>query len=146
MLPPFGFSVSDFIAGINLVRELIKALEDTAGSSSDYRELIKELYSLERALIEVKHLDLDESQFNQEIALRQAAAQCQETIDSFLKTIRKYQPTLSNPSNSSSKLGLRGGLRKIQWALCKKDDVEKFRAKISGHTAAISILLMTIQL
>ncbi len=59
MLPTFGFSVGDFVAGINLVRELIKALEDSAGSSAEYLALIKELYSLERALLEVKHLNLD---------------------------------------------------------------------------------------
>lgn len=143
MVPPFGVSVSDFIAGINLIRELIKALEDSAGSSSEYRELVKELYRLERALIEVKQLNLDGSRSNQEIALRQAAAQCQETIDGFLQTIRKYEPALSNNGMKSS---LQSGLRKIQWALCKKDDVDRFRAKVSGHTAAISILLMTVQL
>ena len=143
MLPPFGFSVGDFIAGINLIRQLINALEDSAGSTSEYRELIKELYSLERALIEVKHLELSKSQCNQQIALRQAASQCQETIDGFLQTIRKYQPALSNGTSKSS---FQDGLRKIQWALCKKDDVQKFRAKVSGHTAAINIILMTIQL
>lgn len=143
MLPPFGFSVGDFIAGINLVRDVIKALEDSAGSSLEYRELIRELYGLERALIEVKHLDLSDSQCSQQIALQHAATQCQETTDIFLQTIRKYQPALSN---AISKLSLQGNLRKIQWALCKRDDIERFRAKVSGHAAAINILLMTIQL
>ena len=62
MVTPFGFSVGDFVAGIELIRQLINALEDSAGSSSEYRDLIKELYSLERALLEVKHLDLNASQ------------------------------------------------------------------------------------
>ena len=143
MLPPFGFSTGDFVSGINLVREILKALEDSAGSSSEYRGLIKELYALERVLLEVKHLDLEQSQCTQQIALRQAATQCQETIDLFLQTIRKFQPTLSNDVSSSR---LRGSLRKIQWALCKRDDVDKFRAQISGHAASINILLMTTQL
>jgi len=66
MLPPFGFSVGDFVSGISLIGELIKVLEDSAGSSAQYRELIKELYSLERALLEVKALDLDEMQHSQQ--------------------------------------------------------------------------------
>lgn len=140
---PFGVSVGDFISGINLIRELIKALEDSAGSSVEYRDLIRELYSLERALLEVKHLNLDESQHTQSVALRQAAVQCQQTIDEFLQKIRKFQPS---SSTGGSKSPWRDGLRKIEWALYKKDDVQKFRAQLNGHTASINILLMTLQL
>ena len=143
MVPPFGFSTGDFFSGISLVHEIIKALEDSAGSSSQYRGLIKELYALERALLEVKNLDLDQSEWAQQLALQQAATQCQETIDTFLRTVHKFQPALSNGASSSR---LRDGLRKIQWALCKRDDVDKFRAQISGHIASINILLVTIQL
>jgi len=58
MATGFGFSTGDFIAGINLVQELIKALNDSRGSSKEYLELIAELRSLETALLEVKTLDL----------------------------------------------------------------------------------------
>ena len=143
MLPPFGFSVGDFVAGIQLIRQLISALEDSAGSSAEYRGLIKELYSLERALLEVKHLDLDDSQHAQLVALRQAATQCQQTIDEFLLRIQKFQPSLRNGGSKSS---WRDGLRKVEWALYKKDDVERFRAQLNGHTASINILLMTVHL
>lgn len=143
MLPPFGFSVSDFVSGVNLVRDLIKALEDSAGSSAEYRDLIKELYSLERALLEVKHLDLDESQHSQGIALQQAAIQCQQAIDVFLQKIRKFQPALRT---GGSKSWCRDGFRKVEWALYKKEDVQQFRAQLHGHTASINILLITLQL
>ena len=143
MLPPFGFSVGDFVSGINLVRELIKALEDSAGSSAEYRDLIKELYSLERALIEVKHLDLDDTQHSQGIALQQAATQCQQTIDEFLQKIQKFRPAFRVGGSKSS---WRDSLRKIEWALYKKEDVQRFRAQLNGHTASIKILLMTLQL
>lgn len=143
MLPPFGFPIGDFVSGINLIRELIKALEDSAGSSAEYRELIKELYSLERALIEVKHLDFDESQHSQGVALKQAATQCQQTIDEFLQKIRKFQPALRTGGSKSS---WRDGLRKVEWALYKKEDVERFRAQLNGHTASINLLMMTLQL
>ena len=143
MLPPFGFSVGDFVSGINLIRELIKALEDSAGSSADYVDLIRELYSLERALLEVKHLDLDESQEPQNLALRQAATQCQQTIDEFLQRTHKFQPALRAFGSKSS---WRDGLRKVEWALCKKDDVQKFGAQLLGHTTSINLMMMTIQL
>ncbi len=117
MLPTFGFSVGDFVAGINLGRELIKALGDSAGSSAEYLALIKELYSLERALLEVKHLNLDESQHSQGIALKQAAAQCQQTIDGFLQKIQKFIPAFRVGGPKSS---WRDGLRKVEWALYRK--------------------------
>ena len=143
MLPTFGFSVGDFISGINIVRDLIKALEDSTGSSSEYRNLITELYSLERALIEVRHLTLDESQHAQSVALKQAAAQCQDTIDAFLQKIQKFQPPLRTGGSGSK---WRDRLRKIEWVLYKKEDIQNFRAQVKGHTTSIDILLLTLQL
>ena len=143
MVTLFGFSVGDFVAGIELIRQLINALEDSAGSSSKYRELFKELYSLERALLEVKHLELDASQYAQLVALRQAATQCQQTIDEFLIRFRKFQPASRTGGAKSS---WRDSLRKMEWALYKKENLERFRAQLSGHTASINMLMMTVQL
>jgi hypothetical protein len=53
---PFGFSAGDFITGINLVRDIIKALRDSTGSQREYLELITELRGLELALIQIKAL------------------------------------------------------------------------------------------
>src|ERR1700761_7754139 len=72
----FGFSMGDFVAGIALIRDLIKALEDGAGSGVEYRELIRELFGLERALLEVKQLAVPEALIYQKNALNQAACQC----------------------------------------------------------------------
>jgi hypothetical protein len=77
----FGFSVGDFISACNLVTIIINALHESGDSSTEYRELIRQLYTLEAALLRVKRLDPDESQHGEVIALRQAASQCQRTID-----------------------------------------------------------------
>jgi hypothetical protein len=47
-------SAGDFISGIKLVKALIKALEESSGSSKEYLELIAELRTLEIALMNVK--------------------------------------------------------------------------------------------
>lgn len=142
-MPAFGFSVGDLVAGINLVKDLIKALEDGAGASAEYRELIAELYTLEVALQQVNHLKLEDSRRLQRIAVEHAAAQCQHTIDEFLKKISKFQPSLRAGGSSKP---WKDSLRKIQWALCKKEDVDRFRAEINGHASSINILLTTLQL
>jgi hypothetical protein len=55
---------------------LIKALEDGAGSGQEYRELIRELYALEMALLEVKQLSVDDSLRFHKTAAEQVCFRC----------------------------------------------------------------------
>lgn len=139
----FGFSAGDFIAGIQLVRQVTSSLQSSAGSALEYRTLVNELFSLERAMLEVKALRIEDYEAAKLDALKYAATQCQATVDLFLAKIRKYQPSL-NAQGSGSKV--RDSIRKIQWALCTKPDLDAFRAEVIGHTGSINILLATIQL
>jgi hypothetical protein len=143
MATGFGFSTGDFLAGINLVQELIKALNDSRGSSKEYLELIAELRTLETALLEVKTLDLAVEQQPQRAALRQAATQCQNSIDRFLKDLAKYHPYLRL---GGSVCAWKDTLRKIQWRFCKTEDLVRFRAEIGFHAQSIQILMLTIQM
>jgi hypothetical protein len=79
----FGFSAGDFIAALELVGTVIDALRDSGSASAEYRELLRVLYSLETVLIQVKRLEVHESQRAELVAPRKAAAQCQQTIDDF---------------------------------------------------------------
>jgi hypothetical protein len=140
----FGFSVGDFITALQLVGTVIDSLRESSHSSASFRSLINELYSLESALLRVKRLDLDRGGHKVHIhALRQAASQCQRTIDAFWNTTQKYQPHLQKGGTDSR---LRDGWAKIKWAVCKKDDLESFRAEIRGQTSSIEILLMTVHM
>jgi hypothetical protein len=143
MATGFGFSTGDFIAGISLVQEFIKALNDSRGSSQEYLELIAELRTLETALLEVKTLDLAVEQRPQRAALRQAVTQCQNSIDSFLRDLAKYHPYLRL---GGSVCAWKDTLRKIQWRFCKKKDLVQFRAEIGFHAQSIQMLMLTIQM
>lgn len=137
----FGFSAGDFIAAVNLVQTVIDALRDSGDSSCEYRSLISQLHTLETALLRVKRLDLDDHA--EVVALREAAAQCQNTIDGFWKKIEKYQPSLRSGGSGSR---FKDGWRKIKWAVLKKEDVVKFKADLMGHTESIEMLLTTVQM
>ncbi|CZR56326.1 uncharacterized protein PAC_06214 [Phialocephala subalpina] len=139
----FGFSVGDFIAAIELVGTVIDALRSSGQAGSDYRELVGQLLSLETALIHVKELEFEESQYAEVIALRQAAAQCRRTIDNFWEDAKRYQPALTGSSSGSK---VRDRWMKIKWAVCKKDDLAKFNADLVGHTESIQLLLTTVQM
>lgn len=140
----FGFSVGDLIAALELVGTVIDALRDSGSASAEYRELLRVLYSLETALIQVKRLEVHESQHAELIALRQAAAQCQQTISDFWGKIKKYQPPLGNTECSDFRI--RTAWTKIKWAVCRRDDLARFKADLIGHTESINILLTVIQM
>lgn len=81
--PAFGFSVGGFISAISLIQNVIKALNDSAGSKPQYQRLIESLLNLGRALTEIKNSRIKASQTSQKIALEQVASQCQQSIERF---------------------------------------------------------------
>lgn len=142
--PGFGFSVGDFIAGISLVKKLIRALNDAAGSRAAYRKLISELLSLEEALTDISKLRLGQAQESQKLALQRVATQCQTSIETFLHKNAKFNGSLGiQPSTTSPTW--RTNLHKMQWALYKDTAVYDLRAEIAAHTATLNVTLATIQ-
>lgn len=139
----FGFSVGDFLAALDLVRTVIDALHSSGQASSAYRELVRELYTLEHSLLRVKELKFQDAQSADRIALVQAASQCQLTIDDFWKGIQKYQPYLRTGGSGSR---IKDSWVKIKWAVCKVEDLAAFKAALQGHSGSIQMLLLTIQM
>lgn len=134
----FGFSVGDFIAALELIGTIIDALHAAGDSSRRYRGLIRELYSLETALREVKRIELHESQSAEKIALQFAASQCQLSIDEFWMRIVKYQPYLS-PNGRASRA--KEAWMKVRWAVFKQEEMDNFRTKLRSHTGSIQLLI-----
>lgn len=137
----FGFSSGDIVAGINLVREIIKALDKSKGASREYLQVIAELRGLETVLILVKHEDEKLTDINGRTALCRAVEDCRTCIDDFLKSIQKYHGYL-NRAGSDNKL--KDALRKVQWHLCKADELTAFRLRIASRVQNIEMLLATI--
>jgi len=67
----------------------------------------------------------------------------QRTIDDFWTKIRKYQPHLREGGTESC---IKDSWVKIKWAVCKKDDLERFKADLRGHRGAIAVLLLALQM
>ena len=151
----FGFSVGDFVAALNLTRDVIDALQASSTARTEYRELLRQLYSLETALQQVNRLECDDTEDggssldrgSEIIALRQTAAQCQRTIDDFFARIKSYQPHLTaDGSTQRASSRWKSRWKKVQWTLCCKDDVAKLQADLIGHTQSINLLLTLLQM
>ena len=92
---PFGFSVGDCISVCILIKDAIRALDSTRGSSAEYQQAIRELWALDRALLEVGSLA---QSFETTIELnalsqtaRRTAEQCKSCIEGFLESIKGYE-------------------------------------------------------
>lgn len=135
----FGFSFGDFVAGISLLKSLIDALDGTYGAKAEYRGLVAELYCLERALVAIKEIEVQEASSEYD-ATQQAVRGCRECIDRFIFKVASYQ------SLTAGKSSVRDQVRKIMWAQCRKEDLHKFKEDLSIYVSAINVLLSTLQL
>jgi hypothetical protein len=81
-----------------LIKDVFKALDDTSGSAAEYQELCRELWALDRALLEVELLsrNCDTSIVLNALThtVSRVADQCKECIEDFLKKIKGNERSL----------------------------------------------------
>lgn len=142
MASAFGFSIGDFVTTLYLVKDIVRALNNSKGSSKEYLQVISELRGLELALIQVKAQYDDISHQGQKDALRQAVAKCDGSIKDSLDGLSKYHGHLSVIGSGNR---WKDAVRKIQWRFCKAEELTNFRLRISLHVGEIEMLLATIQ-
>lgn len=141
----FGFSVGDFIAGVNLLIDAVHSLSDTYGARADYKELERELQSLNSGLDGIKALSLNPTQATEIFAVNAAVDKCFACVEAFVQRNSKFKSLETVPGKKWSPAMLRRCGRAVQWAITKKDDVAKFRDQVHYHSDAIGMLLATLQ-
>lgn len=139
----FGFSAGDFVAALKLVSTITSALRASSSSSAEFQSLISQLETLRTILQRVQELEIDDEYHVEVVALRQAAAQCWRTIEGFWEKVKKYQPSLAHGGSGDM---MKDGWRKVKWAVCKKEDLVRFKADLMGHAESIELLLTIVQM
>ena len=143
---PFGFSIGDFINGIELLLDAVKSLHDTNGAQDDYKELGRELKHLRNGFEGIKALSLDPAQPVQSSAANAAVHDCLSCLDGFIPRNAKFSSLGSTPASQWTVAGLKNRWRMVQSALWKKADIARFRSQVQQHAEAIQMLLATIQM
>lgn len=142
----FG-SVGDILSVCIVIKDLVRALDESRGSSAEYQEVIRELWGLDRVLLEVELLWRTCESTAELNTLREAAHrmadQCRRSIEAFLKKVKKYGPSLRDGGSGSV---VRDATMKIRWQVAHADELTKFRAEINAHCSAINMLLLTASL
>jgi len=139
----FGFSIGDFLAGANLIKEIISALRGTA--KLEYRELELELHGLQRALDELEHLQPGPGQEVAVNSVKAAALMCRYPLEEFQANLKRYQ-LLSKHGNHRKLDVVEGWVRKVQWNIFMPDEVQKLRAYIAAHVGSLNMRLLTLGL
>ena len=128
----FGFSVGDFLAAIDLVKDLAQALSQTNGAKTKYQSLISQLYTLERALIAIKTLDPSQAEYD---ALQHAVGECQLCIAKFLKKVEKYQ------SLTAGTTSFKDQIRKVKWGMYHEKDIKDFKESLDMQIESLMLLI-----
>ncbi|KAF2827955.1 hypothetical protein CC86DRAFT_404988 [Ophiobolus disseminans] len=139
MAVPFGFSVGDFIAGIKLLKRGFHALSDARGAKADYLELRKTLDTLDEALDAATRLTTPENR----AAVEAEVVGCKRCIKTFLSDFSKFELLRSGPANANK---LTFALRKLQWSLCKNEDVQRFKEHLETHTTSLQLRFAVLNL
>ena len=139
----FG-SVGDIISLSLLIKDLVKCLDESRGAPAEYQAVVRELWSLDHALLEVELLlrsckplgDLNELWNTAD----RCAEQCRKCIVNFQSKIKKYQRALKGGGTGNL---IRDTTTKIRWHISEKDDLAKFRAEVTALSSSLNLLLTT---
>src|SRR5277367_2061330 len=143
MAAPFGFSVGDCIAGIKLLKDVVGAFNETRGAQASYQELSQELASLQSALEGIRDMKYGPEQEKQYETIVDAAKGCQQCLDRFVTRVSKFKDLLTVPEASRWSSALKRNIQNIEWALCRKSDVDQFRKEVQTYKATILSLQAT---
>lgn len=140
---PFGISVGDFVAGLSLITNALKKIQDEHGAKANYQSLIREVANLQAGFIAIEDFVIGTTNSKRHAAIQQAVAEGRDCIEDFLLCISKYQPSLDVEGTTS---GWKAKLCQIRWGICKKEGVAKFRTDLQQRSWAVNMLLVTLQL
>ena len=102
-----------------LIKNLCKALDQSRGSSAEYRNIIAQLWALDDVLVQAEsladgHGDSDELQA-QYVAICRSVDLCRQGIDDFYEKVKKF------------KLGLRrNGSKNAAWVTLRENSMALF--------------------
>lgn len=133
-----GVSGGDIILGINLLRDSLQALSNTAGSQQQYLDAVHQLESLELCLkvAQCKLSDLESTDSHSILA--RAIFDCARCIDGYHKEIRKYEAYFCSERSQRFRHRCVREWRKIQW-LHDKDKTEALSKTIASHVQIITL-------
>lgn len=141
--PAFGFSVGDFITGVQLLASVISAVRSSSRAPAEYEATLLELEHISHLLSRAKSLcrqmvDPEEAQ-----RLRSCAVLCNTEIRDFTTRLAKREPALlpSAQGRYPESNQVRTIVAKVEWVVTLKDEVATLKAAILPQLQVVGLYL-----
>jgi hypothetical protein len=135
----FGFSVGDFIAVGNLIKNICSCLQDAGGAKEEYQGLLRELDCLQQALQHLDKLQHRSSSSPTTLdSIKYAALSCRRPLEQFLGKIKKYDKSLGVWGKEGVIVNT---AKKLKWEFGEKQEIRKLQNYLNIHIGTINILL-----
>jgi hypothetical protein len=137
--------VGDIISVSLLVKDLLLALDSSRGSSAEYQAVVRDLYFLDTALLQVEQLfqsrpattDLQ----NVRDKAQETVSKCKASVAAFTAKVKDYGGSLATGGSGNS---VKDAARKLRWrASHKQEEIARFRVEIATFVQTINMLLST---
>jgi hypothetical protein len=141
----FG-AVGDIISVCLLVKDLVAALDKARGSKAEYQSAIRELWILDRALLEIDLLSRVHGNGATPqlqslcVTAERAVARCKALVSAFQQRIHRYKHTLGDGEKPNV---IHGAAMKLRWRVGEKEALDQFRVEIAGSSQGLQMLLAT---
>ncbi len=138
---PFGFGVGDFIAVVELITKVSKALKDSGGAASEYQDVVQELESLQAILTHLGTLCFKErAGTSPALRLTNLISTCQRPLSDFLDRIARFQASLNAFPHRNF---LRTVPRKAQWGVFMGAEIPKLRSVVAAKILQLQLVLQS---
>jgi hypothetical protein len=134
----FGIGVGDFIAVGKLIKDITDCLQSTGGAQSDYRELIIELETLDKALRSLDSIGATSGASPRVDFIKYAAISCRLPLEQFLTKMKRYESSLGIWGRST---GFKITIARFRWALNEKENIQRLQSYLHVHVGTINVLL-----
>ena len=145
----FGYGVSDFITVATIAWKISLVLRSTKEASESYNNLIQELESTAQSLYQTGKLletaGLPASTAN---CISHGLSRCHSNLLRLRVIVKEYQKSFEIPTMAQVKQKnwhnmwrMKVQLKKISWAMCEKESVNKIRQNIKRGVTEIALIL-----
>lgn len=142
-VPPFGFSIGDFVACASLIGDIIRALKDSTGSKAEFQALSQTLLSLNQALTisyvacfqwEAADIPARHRKYYATVieGIGKERERCIKLMQDFLGKAQPYTDAFVEERGNR----IKRNWRKVTW-LFQKDDVKNLRDELQLHLQAL---------
>ena len=140
---PFGFSVGDFVACIEILHKAAQALKRSSGARDQFHQAVADLEGLVALLRKVEALSPTTTKPETIEAVRLCAFKCHLPLNHFLERIKTYDAHLihSPGPRKHAVHKIVGSFWKLDWAVRVEEDVAKLKVSIGPLLTAMTVLL-----